>query len=46
MTLYECLRDLLRADQPVALVTVVEGDPCPQCGAALAISRGIEVWTG
>jgi prolyl-tRNA synthetase len=25
------------------LVTVVEGDPCPQCGAPLAMSRGIEV---
>jgi prolyl-tRNA synthetase len=25
------------------LVLVVEGDPCPSCGAALAISRGIEV---
>jgi prolyl-tRNA synthetase len=25
------------------LVEVVAGDPCPRCGAALAISRGIEV---
>lgn len=25
------------------LVLVVEGDPCPRCGKALAISRGIEV---
>jgi prolyl-tRNA synthetase len=25
------------------LVEVVEGDPCPRCAAALAISRGIEV---
>ena len=25
------------------LVTVAEGDPCPQCGARLAMSRGIEV---
>ncbi len=29
--------------EEVDLVTVVEGDPCPQCGKALAISRGIEV---
>jgi prolyl-tRNA synthetase len=27
----------------VDLVLVVEGDPCPQCGAPLAIARGIEV---
>jgi prolyl-tRNA synthetase len=27
----------------VDLVEVVAGDPCPRCGAALAISRGIEV---
>ena len=32
-----------RLGEVVDLVTVVEGDPCPQCGAALAISRGIEV---
>jgi prolyl-tRNA synthetase len=32
-----------KAGEVVDLVTVVEGDPCPQCGAALAISRGIEV---
>ncbi|MEO8274667.1 MAG: proline--tRNA ligase [Thermoanaerobaculia bacterium] len=25
------------------LVTVVEGDPCPQCGKEIALSRGIEV---
>jgi prolyl-tRNA synthetase len=25
------------------LVEVVEGDPCPRCGKAIAISRGIEV---
>ena len=25
------------------LVTVVDGDPCPQCGAVLTLSRGIEV---
>ena len=25
------------------LVLVVEGDPCPRCGAALGLSRGIEV---
>lgn len=29
--------------ETIDLVTVAEGDPCPQCGAALAISRGIEV---
>ncbi|MEZ5312193.1 MAG: proline--tRNA ligase [Thermoanaerobaculia bacterium] len=27
----------------VDLATVVAGDPCPRCGAALEISRGIEV---
>ncbi|HEX9801000.1 MAG TPA: proline--tRNA ligase [Thermoanaerobaculia bacterium] len=27
----------------VDLVLVVEGDPCPQCGEPLALSRGIEV---
>ena len=32
-----------RPGDVVDLVTVVDGDPCPQCGAALAISRGIEV---
>ena len=39
MTLYECLRDLLRADQPVALVTVVEG---PRVGAKILVAPGIE----
>ena len=27
----------------VPLVTVVAGDPCPQCGAGLSVDRGIEV---
>ena len=32
-----------KAGEFLDLVTVVDGDPCPACGAALAISRGIEV---
>ena len=32
-----------RLGEVVDLVTVVDGDPCPTCGAALTISRGIEV---
>ena len=30
-------------DQYVDVATVVAGDPCPRCGAALAIDRAIEV---
>ncbi len=36
-------RDAARPREFRDLVTVVEGDPCPQCGASLTISRGIEV---
>ena len=31
------------ADTFADLVTVVTGDPCPRCGAALSVDRGIEV---
>jgi len=33
----------VRLDEFHDLVLVVEGDPCPTCGGALVISRGIEV---
>ncbi len=32
-----------RVDAWADLVTVVPGDPCPRCGGALAVDRGIEV---
>lgn len=32
-----------RVDAWVDLVAIVPGDPCPECGAPLAVDRGIEV---
>ena len=32
-----------QVDQWVDLVSVAPGDPCPRCGSALAVDRGIEV---